>query len=87
MEYEKPIGNSDKDEKTPNKRSRREAFNFSTNEVQSKVSKQNHKLDKLYSLTEKLFTLIVEKQPPPSKKDANEVQRNNDSCNQSIEGR
>ena len=84
MECPNSISNKD-EKKTPYKRNRQEAFNSPIDETQMEVSNQNYKLDKLCSLTEKLFTLLVEKQSPPSKKCANE-ERNNDSCNPGSEG-
>ena len=53
------------EKKTPAKRNRHVAFNSPSNEKQPD---QSDKLDKLFNLTEKLFTLLVEKQSPPSKK-------------------
>ena len=55
--------------KTPAKRNRHIAFNSPSNEKQPD---QSDKLDKLFNLTEKLFTLLVEKQSPSSKKSENE---------------
>ena len=49
--------------KTPAKRNRHVPFNSPSNEKQPD---QSDKLDKLFNLTEKLFTLLVEKQSPPS---------------------
>ena len=56
----RPPSITTKDEKTPYKRNRPEAFNSPTNEVQNEVSNQNYKSDKLCSLIEKLFRLMVE---------------------------
>ena len=64
------------EKKTPAKRNRHVAFNSPSNEKQPD---QSDKLDKLFNLTEKLFTLLVEKQSPPSKKAANQDERNKES--------
>ena len=61
------------EKKTPAKRNRHVAFNSPSNEKQPD---QSDKLDKLFNLTEKLFTLLVEKQSPPSKKAANQTKTN-----------
>ena len=64
------------EKKTPAKRNRHVAFNSPSNEKQPD---QSDKLDKLFNLFEKLFTLLVEKQSPPSKKAANQDERNKES--------
>ena len=63
--------------KTPAKRIRHVAFNSLSIEKQPD---QSDKLDKIFNnLTEKCFTLLVEKQSPPCKKSANEDERNKES--------
>ena len=60
------------------------SMDLNTNEVQNEVSNQNYKLDKLCSLIEKLFTLMVEnnlRRPKIRKRG----ERKNDLCNPSSE--
>ena len=81
---EGPPNNSKKDEeKTSCKRYQQKGSTSPTNEVQNKVTNQNHELDKLCSFTEKLFTIMVQNQSPLSKNYVDE--RKHDMCNQSSE--